>query len=88
MAVDRTGSDPGAGDSGAGPAPSARLQDLLHDTRQRLAGNRRQLERRVEEGVRAYLSRLKIPSREEIAALGAHLDGLEARVSTLERRRK
>jgi len=58
----------------------------LDEARDRFLDNRRRLERRLEEGVRAYLSRLRFPSREELAALHAHLDGLEARVGSLERR--
>ena len=58
----------------------------LEEARDRFLDNRCRLERRLEEGVRAYLSRLRFPSREDLAALHAHLDGLEARVGSLERR--
>ncbi len=66
-------------------APRTEAERRLDEVRLRFADNRRQLERRLEEGVRAYLSRLRFPSREELAALNAHLDGLEARVGELER---
>ena len=79
------GPDPVEGDSGGG-VPSDRLNELLCDARARLADNRRQLERRLEEGVRAYLSRLRFPAREELAALHSQLDGLDARTAALERR--
>lgn len=69
-------------------APRAEAERLLEEARQRFVENRREMERLLEEGVRAHLSRLKFPSREELGALQAYLDGLEARLASLERRRR
>lgn len=50
---------------------------------ERLAGQRRELERRADELVRVSVARLKVPSRQEISQLNARLDGLTRRVEAL-----
>ena len=37
--------------------------------------------------MRAYLSRLRFPSHDELKALSSQLEGLDARLAALERRR-
>lgn len=67
--------------------PRAEAERLGAEIRRRFSDNRTQFEGRLEEEVRAYLSRLRFPSRQDIAAMSGHVDGLEARVAALERRR-
>ena len=51
---------------------------------QRLRAQRRELEQGVETGVRTALARLRVPRRDEVAALTAQLDRIAARVERLE----
>jgi len=67
--------------------PRAEAERLAVELRETLATGRRQLEQRLEEDVRAYLSRLRFPSREDLSAMTARVEGLEARASALERKR-
>ncbi|HUB10103.1 MAG TPA: phasin family protein [Myxococcales bacterium] len=55
---------------------------------ERLRTQRRDLEKSVEEGLRRALSRLKVPSREEIDALRGKIDDLGARLERLSSRRR
>lgn len=50
---------------------------------ERLQGQRRDLERRVEDVVKASVARLKVPRREEVAQLAARVEGLAKRVEAL-----
>ncbi|MEW5740811.1 MAG: phasin family protein [Myxococcota bacterium] len=50
---------------------------------ERLAAQRKELERRAEESVKASMHRLKVPRREEIAQLNARLAALTKRVEAL-----
>jgi polyhydroxyalkanoate synthesis regulator phasin len=52
---------------------------------ERLVGQRRDLERNVEEGVKGALTRLRVPRREELSEVQSRLDRLLARVEGLER---
>lgn len=52
---------------------------------ERLAGQREQLQRGVEEGVQRTLTRLKLPRRDDLQSLTARLDKLAARVEALEK---
>lgn len=53
----------------------------------RLASQRRELERGVEEGVRRTLLRLRVPRREELQALSARLEEISRRVEALREQR-
>lgn len=55
----------------------------LRDFTERLAQQRKDLERNVDETVRRTVSRLKIPKREELAQLEARLDKIAQRVENL-----
>lgn len=50
---------------------------------ERLATQRKELERRVDEVVKTSVSKLKVPSRAEIAQLNARLETLTRRVEAL-----
>jgi polyhydroxyalkanoate synthesis regulator phasin len=67
--------------------PRAEAERFAVELRDALVTGRRQLEQRLEEDVRAYLSRLRFPSREDLSAMTARVEGLEARASALERKR-
>ena len=67
--------------------PRAEAERLAAELRDALVSGRQQIERRLEEDVRAYLSRLRFPSREDLSAMTARVEGLEARASALERKR-
>lgn len=54
---------------------------------ERLAAQRRDLERNVEEGVRHALSHLKVPRREELQDFEARLLRIAERINALERRK-
>lgn len=58
----------------------------LREFSERLLAQRRDLERNVEEGVRRALLRLRVPRREELAALSSRLDDLGKRVETLSKK--
>lgn len=53
----------------------------------RLAGQRRDFERAVEDASRKALSTLKVPRREQIQELQSRLEKLERRLSSLEEKR-
>ncbi|MBI3185071.1 MAG: phasin family protein [Myxococcales bacterium] len=50
---------------------------------ERLASQRRDIERSVEEGVKRALQKLRVPRREEVAALNARVEQLSKRVEAL-----
>lgn len=50
---------------------------------ERLANQRKELERRAEESVKASVARLKVPRRDEVAQLNARLDALVRRMEAL-----
>ncbi|MEW6431799.1 MAG: phasin family protein [Myxococcota bacterium] len=50
---------------------------------ERLSTQRRELERRAEESVKASVARLKVPRRDEVAQLNARLDALVRRLEGL-----
>lgn len=68
--------------------PKSEAERLLTQSRGYFVKSRGLLEKRLETEIRAHLSRLRFPSRQEVAALTSTLDGLEARIATIERRRK
>ena len=50
---------------------------------ERLAAQRKDLERRVEDVVKASVARLKVPRKDEVAQLNARLDALTKRLEGL-----
>jgi polyhydroxyalkanoate synthesis regulator phasin len=56
----------------------------VNELAQRLRTQRRELEQGVEAGVRTALARLRVPRRDEVAALAAQLERMAARVERLE----
>lgn len=50
---------------------------------ERLASQRREMERRVEEAVKTSVARLKVPRRDEIAQLAARLEAVARRIEAL-----
>jgi polyhydroxyalkanoate synthesis regulator phasin len=54
---------------------------------ERLAGQRKDLEHTMEEGVRRALSHLKLPRREELQEFEARLERLSARIDALGQRK-
>src|SRR5215813_11524999 len=56
----------------------------VNELAQKLRMQRRELEQGVESGVRGALQRLRVPRREEVAALKAQVDRMAARVERLE----
>ena len=58
------------------------------DFADRLAGQRRELEKNIEAGVNRALSRVKLPKREEVARLQERVAALTSRVETLVQSRK
>jgi polyhydroxyalkanoate synthesis repressor PhaR len=60
----------------AGEIPQREARRIIEYLRKGAAENRRALEARVEEGVKATLSRLDIPSKSDIDALAERLDRL------------
>jgi polyhydroxyalkanoate synthesis regulator phasin len=52
---------------------------------ERLAAQRKELERRAEESVKASVAKLRVPRRDEVAQLNARLDALVRRVEALSR---
>jgi len=58
-------------------------QDELRKLTERLATQRKDLERRVEEVVKASVVRMRVPRREEVAQLNARLDALTTRLEGL-----
>lgn len=55
----------------------------VHQFTERLATQRRELERSAEESVKASMQKLKVPRREEVAQLNARLNALAKRVEAL-----
>lgn len=55
-------------------------QDEARKLSERLATQRKDLERRVDEVVKASVARLKVPRRDEVAQLNARLDALTRRL--------
>lgn len=64
-----------------------RFQGMSHDEArklsERLATQRKDLERRMDEVVKASVARLKVPRRDEVAQLNARLDSLSKRLEGL-----
>jgi polyhydroxyalkanoate synthesis regulator phasin len=54
---------------------------------ERLAGQRRDLERNVEEGVKGAVARMRLPRREELQDVMGRIDRLAERVQALEQER-
>jgi polyhydroxyalkanoate synthesis regulator phasin len=50
---------------------------------ERLGAHRKELERRVEDSVKASMQKLKVPRREEVAQLNARLSALAKRLEAL-----
>ncbi len=50
---------------------------------ERLTGQRREVERRLDDTVKQAVARVRVPRREEIAQLNARLDALSRRVEAL-----
>lgn len=59
------------------------VRKQVRELADRLTHQRRDIERRVEEGVRLTLQRVRVPRREEIAGLNARLDTLNRRIDNL-----
>ena len=57
----------------------------VRDFSERLTGQRREVERRMEEAVKHSLGLLKVPRREELAQLSARVDELTRRLESLTR---
>ncbi|HEY0881461.1 MAG TPA: phasin family protein, partial [Archangium sp.] len=58
-------------------------QDEARKLSERLAQQRKDLEKRMEDVVKASVAKLKVPRREELAQLNARLDGLTKRLEGL-----
>lgn len=58
-------------------------QEELRKLSERLATQRKDLERRVEEVAKTSVARMKVPRREEVAQLNARLAALSARLEGL-----
>ncbi len=58
------------------------------DFGERLASQRRELEKGIDDAVRRAASRFRIPSREDIEALRKRLDAIDARVEALAKDRE
>jgi len=56
----------------------------VNELAQKLRMQRRELEQGVESGVKGALQRLRVPRRDEVAALKAQVDRMAARVERLE----
>jgi len=66
--------------AGWGPEEVRRHARELTD---RLTGQRRELEKNIEVGVKKALSRVKLPKREEVASLQARVAALSTRIDAL-----
>jgi len=62
------------------------LQTYTSELAKRLAGQRQDMERSLDEAVRQGLSRLRVPSKSEFAALQLRISALSARLDQLEAR--
>jgi poly(hydroxyalkanoate) granule-associated protein len=58
------------------------------DFGERLASQRRELEKGIDDAVRRAASRFRIPSREDIEALRKRLDAIDARIDALAKDRE
>jgi polyhydroxyalkanoate synthesis regulator phasin len=58
-------------------------QDEARKLSERLAQQRKDLEKRMEDVVRTSVAKLKVPRREEVAQLNTRLDGLTKRIEGL-----
>jgi polyhydroxyalkanoate synthesis regulator phasin len=61
------------------------VKKQVRELTERLAHQRSELEKRVEETVHASLSRVRVPRRDEVEKLNARLDTLSKRVEALSR---
>ncbi len=59
------------------------LERYRRELTERLRSERRGLERLVEEGLSRAIDRLRLPTRDEIAALAARIDEVAARIDRL-----
>jgi polyhydroxyalkanoate synthesis regulator phasin len=59
----------------------------VRDFTERLAGQRREMERNVEEGVKGALSRVRLPRREDLLEAHARVEKLAERIAALEQER-
>lgn len=57
----------------------------VRELSERLTGQRRDVERRMEDAVKQSLLRLRVPRREEVAELSARVEALAKRVESLTR---
>lgn len=55
---------------------------------ERLAGQRREMEKSIDQGVRRALARAKLPRRDEVQALTDRVDALTRRLDALSTRRR
>ena len=60
---------------------------LVGETKERIEQNRRELDRRVDESIKAATARLTLPSDDDIAGLNQKLDAIEQRIAALEQKR-
>ena len=60
-------------------------QDEARRLGERLASQRREMERRVEEAVKTSVARLRVPRREEIAQLTTRLEAVSKRIEALQK---
>ncbi len=58
-------------------------QDEARRLQERLASQRREMERRVEEAVKTSVARLRVPRRDEVAQLTARLEAVSRRIEVL-----
>lgn len=58
-------------------------QDEARKLAERLSGQRKELERRIEDVVKTSVSRLRVPRREEVVQLSTRLDALTKRIEAL-----
>lgn len=60
-------------------------QDEARRLGERLASQRREMERRVEEAVKTSVARLRVPRREEIVQLTTRLEALSKRIEAIQK---
>ena len=56
---------------------------MVRDLSEKLAGQKKDVEKRLEETVHQALTRMRVPRKEEIAQLSARLDAVTRRVEAL-----
>ena len=61
------------------------MKKQVREFSEKLAAQRREAEKRLDDTVRQSLSKLRVPRREEIEKLNARLEGLSKRVEALSR---